>query len=53
MTAKPLTRSGVPLLAWISVSIMPGRTALTRIPSLATSRARPIVKVSTAPLEAA
>jgi hypothetical protein len=39
--------------AWISVSMMPGRTALTRMPSAATSRARPSVKVSIAALLAA
>ena len=46
------TRPGSPPLAWISVW-MPGRTAFTRMPSWATSRARPMVRVSMAPLEAA
>ena len=40
-------------VAWISVSMMPGRTAFTRMPSPATSFARPIVIVSIAPLVAA
>ena len=47
------TRPGSPALAWISVSISPGATALTRMPSPATSRARPKVKLSMAPLDAA
>ena len=47
------TRSGSPPLACMSVWMNPGRTALTRMPSAATSWARPIVSVSTAPLEAA
>src|SRR5690606_26487652 len=34
------TRPGSPVEAWISVSITPGRTALTRMPSAATSSAR-------------
>jgi hypothetical protein len=34
-------RPGSPLMAWMPVSISPGRTALTRMPSLATSRASP------------
>ena len=37
----------------MSVSVMPGRSALTRMPSRATSLASPIVKLSIAPLEAA
>lgn len=37
----------------ISVAIGPGDTALTRIPSPATSRASPLVRLSTPPLEAA
>ena len=53
VAASRAARSGWPPLAWISVSTMPGRTALTRIPSVATSRASPSVKVSTAPLLAA
>jgi hypothetical protein len=36
-----------------SVSMMPGRTTLARMPSAATSRANPIVNESTAPLLAA
>jgi hypothetical protein len=46
-------RSGSPIDACMSVSIRPGRTALTRIPSDATSFAKPVVSVSTAPLDAA
>ena len=46
-------RSGWPPEAWMSVAMMPGRTALTRMPSAATSRARPSVKTSIAPLLAA
>ena len=46
-------RSGSPPAAWMSVRIRPGRTAFTRIPSSATSFARPIVIVSTAPFDAA
>jgi hypothetical protein len=46
-------RCASPLSAWISVSMMPGRTALTRTPSAASSRPRPMVKVSIAPLAAA
>src|SRR5581483_8306360 len=42
-----------PWISWMSVRIGPGRTALTRIPSAPTSRARPLVKLSTAPLLAA
>jgi hypothetical protein len=37
----------------MSVSIRPGATALTRMPSLATSRERPTVKLSIAPFDAA
>jgi len=44
---------GTAPLAWISVVTIPGRTALTRMPSAATSRARPSVKVSMAALLAA
>jgi hypothetical protein len=47
------TRSGSPPEAWMSVSMMPGRTAFTRMPSDASSSARPTVKVSIAPLAAA
>ena len=43
-------RPGSPELAWISVSINPGRTALTRMPSAPTSLARPIVKRVDRPL---
>ena len=50
---RSFTRLGRPPDAWISVSISPGRTALTRIPSPATSLARPMVKASIAPLAAA
>ena len=42
-------RSGWPPLAWMSVSVRPGRTALTRMPSRPTSFDRPMVKLSTAP----
>ena len=51
--ASRRARSGWPPLAWISVSMMPGRTAFTRTPSAATSLARPSVKTSMAPLAAA
>ena len=51
--AKSRTRLGKPPEAWMSVSIKPGRTALTRMPSLATSLAKPIVKASMALLAAA
>ena len=37
----------------MSVSMIPGLMALTRIPSVATSRDKPTVKVSTAALAAA
>jgi hypothetical protein len=37
----------------MSVSVMPGRSAFTLMPSCATSLARPMVKLSIAPLEAA
>ena len=47
------SRSGAPLAACSPVSISPGATAFTRIPSVATSRANPIVKLSIAPLDAA
>ena len=50
---RRVARPGSPERAWISVSISPGRTALTRIPSAPTSLARPIVSVSIAPLLAA
>ncbi len=46
-------RPGSPPFACISVLIIPGRTALTRMPSLMISFARPSVKVSMAPLVAA
>jgi hypothetical protein len=46
-------RFGSPPLAWMSVCTNPGRTALTRMPSAASSLASPSVIVSTAPLEAA
>jgi len=46
-------RSGRPPLAWISVSIRPGRTAFTRIPCGPSSLARPSVIVSIAPFEPA
>jgi len=49
----PWARSSMPLAAWMSVSMMPGRTPLTRMPSLMSSRPRPLVSVSTAPLVAA
>ena len=45
-----LTRSDSPPLACISVWMKPGRTAFTRMPSSATSRASPMVSVSMAPL---
>ena len=49
-----VSRSNRPgAMSWNSVSISPGLTALTRIPSAATSRARPIVMVSIAPFVAA
>src|SRR5947209_10996331 len=38
---------------WISVAMMPGATALTRMPSPASSRARPSVMDSIAPFDAA
>src|SRR6185369_10660269 len=38
---------------WMSVRIGPGETALTRMPSGPTSRARPFVRLSIPPLEAA
>src|ERR1039458_7062403 len=38
---------------WISVSITPGETALTRMPSLATSRATPTTMASTPAFAAA
>ena len=47
------TRPGSPPSACISVYINPGRTALTRIPSSATSLDKPIVRVSIAPFDAA
>ena len=50
---KSTSRSGVPLAACSPVSISPGATAFTRMPSVATSRASPIVKLSIAPLDAA
>ncbi len=37
----------------MSVMVMPGRSTLTRMPSRPTSRAKPIVKLSIAPLLAA
>ena len=46
-------RSGWPARACTSVWMRPGRTAFTRMPSSATSLARPIVNVSIAPFEAA
>lgn len=46
-------RSGSPILAWISVSMTPGATALTRIPSGPSSFASPVVSASTAALVAA
>ena len=36
--ASRAARSGTPVLAWMSVSITPGRTALTRTPSVAMMR---------------
>lgn len=53
LVTEPLHPVGLPPLAWISVAINPGLTALTRMPSVATSRAKPIVMVSIAPLVAA
>jgi len=47
------TRAGSPLAWWIPVRMMPGRTALTRMPSAPSSFDRPMVKVSIAPFEAA
>ena len=47
------TRSASPALAWMPVAIMPGLTALTRMPLGASSRAAPSVNVSTAPFDAA
>ena len=47
------TRPGSPEAACMSVSIIPGSTALTRMPSRATSLASPIVSVLMAALEAA
>ena len=46
-------RPGFPDLAWISVSVVPAWTALTRMPMLPTSLDSPIVSVSTAPFDAA
>ena len=46
-------RPGSPLAACNSVAMSPGATAFTRIPSVATSRARPMVKLSIAPFDAA
>ena len=39
--------------SWNGVVMMPGAIALTRMPSVATSLARPRVNVLTAPLEVA
>jgi hypothetical protein len=44
------SRPARPPLAWISVSMAPGRTTLTRMPSVPTSRARPFVRLSIAAL---
>ena len=52
-TAPLATRSGIPAAACSSVSMSPGFTAFTRMPSAPTSLAKPIVNVSTAPLLAA
>src|SRR5690606_33751382 len=43
LEAMRAARSGSPPEAWISVSMMPGRTALTRMPSPASSSASPTV----------
>lgn len=53
LTTISCARPGLPPLAWISVSISPGRTAFTRMPSGPTSFARPMVRVSIAPFDAA
>jgi hypothetical protein len=50
---KAVRRSPTPAAAWISVSIRPGMSALTRMPSPASSRAVPMVKELIAPLAAA
>ena len=53
LVAARVVRPASPALAWISVSIMPGLTALTRMPRPPSSREAPMVKLSMAPLEAA
>ncbi len=46
-------RSGTPERAWMVVRMMPGATALTRMPRGASSFASPTVRVSVAALTAA